>query len=80
MLKPSAVEKGAGSLHLKTTSDTLSCSGVGRPQVFVEMFDEVDEGSATHKVSDKSPSVKHIANYDGMGSDWYLKLTGRQRK
>ena len=40
------------------------------------MFDEVDEGMAAYKVTDKSPLGKHFVNYEGMGSDWYLKLTG----
>jgi hypothetical protein len=49
---------------------------LGVRTVFVGMFDEVDEGTAIYKVTDKSPSGKHFVNYEGMGSDWYLKLTG----
>jgi hypothetical protein len=40
------------------------------------MFDEADEGTAIYKVTDKSPLGKHFVNYEGMGSDCYLKLTG----
>jgi hypothetical protein len=40
------------------------------------MFDEVDEGTAIYKVTEKSPSGKHFVDYEGMGADWYLKLTG----
>ena len=50
--------------------------GPGIRTVFVELFDEVDEGTAIHKVADKSPLGKHFVNDEGMGSDWYLKLTG----
>jgi hypothetical protein len=49
---------------------------LGVRREFVGMFDEVDEGTAIDKVTDKSPLGKHFVNYEGMGSDWYLKLTG----
>jgi hypothetical protein len=39
------------------------------------MFDEVDEGTAIYKVTDKGPLVKRFVSYEGMGPDCYLKLT-----
>lgn len=44
--------------------------------VFVGMFDEVDEGTAIYKVANETPVGKYFVTYDGMPSDWYLKLTG----
>jgi hypothetical protein len=44
--------------------------------VFVAMFDEVDEGTAIFKVSSQPPSQAHFVTYDGLPSDWYLRLTG----
>jgi hypothetical protein len=49
---------------------------LGVRTVFVGMFDEVDEGTAIFKVTDQSPAGKHFVNYEGLPSDWYLKLTG----
>jgi hypothetical protein len=49
---------------------------LGIRTVFVGMFDEVDEGTAIYKVSDTIPKGKHFVTYDGLPSDWYLKLTG----
>ena len=40
------------------------------------MFDEVDEGTAIYKVADKTPVGKYFVTYEGLPSDWYLKLTG----
>ena len=40
------------------------------------MFDEVDEGTAIYKVADKTPVGKHFVTYEGLPSDWYLRLTG----
>ena len=36
----------------------------------------VDEGTAIDKATDRSPLGKNFVNYEGMGLDWYLKLTG----
>src|SRR5262249_21388801 len=49
---------------------------LGIRSVFVGMFDEVDEGTAIYKVADPTPVGEHFVTYEGMGSDWYLKLTG----
>lgn len=49
---------------------------LGIRTVFVGMFDEVDEGTAIYKVANETPVGKHFVTYEGLPSDWYLKLTG----
>ena len=49
---------------------------LGVRTVFVGMFDEVDEGTAIYKVANQTPVGKHFVTYEGLPSDWYLKLTG----
>jgi hypothetical protein len=49
---------------------------LGIRTVFVGMFDEVDEGTAIFKVANTTPVGKYFVTYDGLPSDWYLKLTG----
>jgi hypothetical protein len=49
---------------------------LGIRTVFVGMFDEVDEGTAIYKVASQTPVGKYFVTYEGMPSDWYLKLTG----
>jgi len=49
---------------------------LGIRTVFVGMFDEVDEGMAIYKVANDIPVGKYFATYEGLPSDWYLKLTG----
>ena len=53
---------------------------LGIKTVFVGMFDEVDEGTAIYKVSNSTPVGKHFVTYEGLPSDWYLKLTGAATK
>lgn len=48
--------------------------------VFVGMFDEVDEGTAIYKVSNEIPAGKYFVTYEGLPSDYYLKLTGAATK
>lgn len=49
---------------------------LGIRTVFVGMFDEVDEGTAIYKVSNVTPVGKYFVTYEGLPSDYYLKLTG----
>ena len=49
---------------------------LGIRTVFVGMFDEVNEATAIYKVSNEIPVGKYFATYEGLPSDWYLKLTG----
>lgn len=49
---------------------------LGIRSVFVGMFDEVNEGTAIYKVANETPVGKYFVTYDGLPSDWYLRLTG----
>jgi hypothetical protein len=49
---------------------------LGIRTVFVGMFDEVNEATAIYKVSNQVPVGKYFVTYEGLPSDWYLKLTG----
>ena len=49
---------------------------LGVKTVFVGMFDEVDEGTAIYKVANVTPVGPYFLTYDGLPSDYYLKLTG----
>ena len=40
------------------------------------MFDEVDEGTAIFKVTSSPPIEGHFVGYEGLPSDWYLRLVG----
>ncbi|MDB5319967.1 MAG: hypothetical protein JWN40_1598 [Phycisphaerales bacterium] len=53
---------------------------LGIDMAYVAMFDEVDEGTAIFKVSNAPPTQAHFATYDGLPSDWYLRLTGEGSK
>ena len=44
--------------------------------VYVAMFDEVDEGTAIFKVTSAPPTQGHFVGYEGLPSDWYLRLVG----
>ena len=50
--------------------------------LYVAMFDEVDEGTAIFKCTNNPPvgPGAEFANYEGLPSDYYLKLTGRAAK
>ena len=49
---------------------------IGIRTVFVGMFDEVDEGTAIFKVTNAPPPGRQFVTYDGLPSDYYLRLTG----
>lgn len=51
-------------------------SRLGVDSVYVAMFDEVDEGTAIFKVTSSPPTQGHFVGYDGLPSDWYLRLAG----
>ncbi|HEY2588912.1 MAG TPA: glycoside hydrolase family 71/99-like protein [Tepidisphaeraceae bacterium] len=48
--------------------------------VFVGMFDEVNEGTAIYKVANDTPVGKYFVTYEGLPSDYYLRLTGAATK
>jgi hypothetical protein len=43
---------------------------------YIAMFDEVDEGTAIFKVTSSPPTQAHFVGYEGLPSDWYLRLVG----
>jgi hypothetical protein len=51
-------------------------SNLGADSVCVAMFDEVDEGTAIFKVTNDPPIQAHFLTYEGLPSDWYLRLVG----
>ncbi|WP_422928661.1 glycoside hydrolase family 71/99-like protein [Singulisphaera sp. PoT] len=55
-------------------------SKLGVDTVYVAMFDEVDEGTAIFKVTNAPPTQAHFLGYEGLPSDWYLRLTGEAAK
>jgi hypothetical protein len=55
-------------------------SGLHVDTICVAMFDEVDEGTAILKVTSSPPMQGHFVTYDGLPSDWYLRLVGEATK
>jgi hypothetical protein len=53
---------------------------LGADCVFVAMFDEVDEGTAIFKVTSTPPPQAQFLGYEGLPSDWYLRLVGEGAK
>jgi hypothetical protein len=53
---------------------------LGLDCAFVGMFDEVDEGTAVFKVSNNPPAPGRFQTYEGLPSDWYLRLTAEGTK
>lgn len=49
---------------------------LGIDMAYVAMFDEVDEATAIFKVTDTPPTQARFQTYEGLPSDWYLRLTG----
>jgi hypothetical protein len=58
----------------------VTAADLGIDMAYVAMFDEVDEGTAIFKVSNSPPTQAEFATYDGLPSDWYLRLTGEGSK
>ena len=61
---------------------------LGVKSVFIAMFDEVDEGTAIYKCANNPPAlydgrplgIAPFQTYEGLPSDWYLRLTQAGRR
>jgi hypothetical protein len=63
-------------------SQFVSAKRAGATMIYVAMFDEVDEGTAIFKCTNDAPTgdgVKFL-NYEGLPSDFYLRLIGEGAK
>jgi hypothetical protein len=58
----------------------VTAADLGVEMVYVAMFDEVDEATAIFKVSNNPPTQARFETFDGLPSDWYLRLTGEGSK
>ncbi|MDB6074257.1 MAG: hypothetical protein JWO89_1897, partial [Verrucomicrobiaceae bacterium] len=52
----------------------------GATMLYVAMFDEVDEGTAIFKCTNDVPTESPFVTYEGLPSDYYLRLTGEGAK
>jgi hypothetical protein len=59
-------------------SQIAAAKRVGASMLYVAMFDEVDEGTAIFKVTNTPPVGEGVqfVTYEGLPSDYYLRLTG----
>ena len=57
-----------------------TAADLGVEMAYVAMFDEVDEATAIFKVSNTPPQPGRFVTYEGLPSDWYLRLTGEGTK
>jgi len=58
----------------------VAAAELGIEMAYVAMFDEVDEATAIFKVTNAPPKEGKFATYDGLPTDWYLRLTGEGSK
>jgi hypothetical protein len=63
-------------------SQFLGAKQAGASMVYVAMFDEVDEGTAIFKCANNVPIGENskFITYDGLPSDYYLKMVGAGAK
>jgi hypothetical protein len=59
-------------------SQFVAAKRAGATMIYVAMFDEVDEGTAIFKCTNDTPvgGGAKFLNYEGLPSDFYLRLTG----
>ena len=63
-------------------SQVTAAKKIGSNMIYVAMFDEVDEATAIFKCADNPPSSDDakFVGYEGLPSDFYLKVTGQAGK
>jgi hypothetical protein len=63
-------------------SQVTAAKKIGSNMIYVAMFDEVDEATAIFKCTDNPPSGDDakFVGYEGLPSDFYLKVTGQAGK
>lgn len=57
-----------------------TAADLGIDMAYVAMFDEVDEATAIFKVRNDPPTQAAFATFEGLPSDWYLRLTAEGSK
>ena len=74
--KTSAIPRLHGEFFWRQFSEVKSA---GATMAYVAMFDEVDEGTAIFKCTNDVPpeSEAPFVTYEGLPSDYYLRLTGQ---
>lgn len=63
-------------------SQFVAAKRAGATMIYVAMFDEVDEGTAIFKCTNDTPAGDGVRflTYEGLPSDFYLRLTGHGAK
>ena len=73
-------ELAAENTILKGGHSLVTAADLQIDIAYVAMFDEVDEGTAIFKVTNDPPTQGRFAIFDGLPSDFYLRLTGEGSK
>lgn len=60
-------------------SQITAAKGAGATMLYIAMFDEVDEGTAIFKCTNTPPDGNFVT-YEGLPSDYYLRLAGAAAK
>lgn len=76
--KATQIPRNKGSFMWK---QVVNCMNSGAEMIYVAMFDEIDEGTAIYKVTNNPPvGESKFVTYEGLPSDFYLRLVGEATK
>lgn len=76
--KATQIPRNKGSFLWK---QVVASRNAGAKMLYVAMFDEIDEGTAIYKVTNNPPvGASSFVTYEGLPSDFYLKLVGEAAK